>query len=400
MVGTLNEFEVQMRVQDEKAYLGTQIAMPKILSEILESQKYDQEVAFIKAQIESSEAMPGWEIHTDGSLKYQGRMCIPSDNSLREKVLKEFHHLVFTVHPGGRNEKGCSKVCVSVPDMSTSKGRTSKIGRNTSTLTNSRVEMRTHNHGFRDGSSNTLDSLSRLFIKEVIRLHGVPVSIVSDRDPRFTSQFWQSLQKAMGTNLCFSTTFHPQTDGQSERTIQTLEDMLRACVMDFKGSWKKHLPLIEFTYNNSFQANIGMTPYEALYGRPSQSRQKSYVDQRRRPLTFEVGDHVFLKVRPRRGATRFGKKGKLAPQYVGPFEILSKVGEVVYRLALPPQLVGVHNVFHISMLRKYEPHPSHIINWEEINLDEDVTFEEKPIKILDRREEELRGKSIPFVRVL
>ena len=102
------------------------------------------------------------------------------------------------------------------------------------------------------GSSDILDSLSRLFIKEVIRLHGVPVSIVSDRDPQFTSQFWQGLQKAMGTNLCFSTAFHPIIDGQSERTIQTLEDMLRACVMDFKGSWEKLLSLVEFAYNNNF----------------------------------------------------------------------------------------------------------------------------------------------------
>lgn len=260
---------------------------------------------------------------------------------------------------------------------------------------------------------------------------------MSDRDPRFTSQFWQSLQKAMGTSLCFRTAFHPQTDGQSERTIQTLEDMLRACVMDFDGSWEKHLPLVEFAYNNSFQASIGMAPYEALYRRPcrspvcwievgeatllgpdlvqettekiklirqrlitAQSRQKSYADQRRRPLTFEVGDHVFLKVRPRRGTTRFGKKEKLAPRYVGPFEILSKVGEVAYRLALPPQLAAVHNVFHISMLRKYEPHPSHVINMGEIDLNEDASFEERPIKIMDRREKNLRGKVIHLVRVL
>ena len=100
-----------------------------------------------------------------------------------------------------------------------------------------------------------------------MRLHGVPITIVSDRDPRFTSRFWPKLQNALGTTLHFSTAFHPQTDGQSKRTIQTLEDMLRACVLDFKGLWVKYLPLVEFAYNNSFQANIGMAPYEALYGR-------------------------------------------------------------------------------------------------------------------------------------
>ena len=156
----------------------------------------------------------------------------------------------------------------------------------------------------------------------------------------------------MGTKLQFSTAFHLQTDGQSERTIQTLEDMLRACALDFRGSWDKHLPLVEFAYNNSFQATIQMAPYEALYGRKcrsplhwdevgeqdilgpdlvqkavdkiqvvrqrmkaAQDRYKSYADQRRRPLEFEVGDHVFLRVSPTKGVYRFGVRGKLSPRY-------------------------------------------------------------------------------------
>ena len=105
-------------------------------------------------------------------------------------------------------------------------------------------------------------------MREIGRLHGVPLSIVSDRDSRFTSRFWRSLQKALGTELGLSTAFHPQTDGQSERVIQILEDILRSCVLDFQGSWMEHLPLIEFAYNNSFKSSIGMAPYEALYGRP------------------------------------------------------------------------------------------------------------------------------------
>ncbi|KAL4030699.1 hypothetical protein IC575_008949 [Cucumis melo] len=116
--------------------------------------------------------------------------------------------------------------------------------------------------------TSTLDQLARLYVDKIVSQYGVPVSIVSDRDPRFTSKFWPSLQKAMGTGLKFSTSFHPQTDGQSERTIQTLEDMLRACVLQLKGSWDIHLPLMEFAYNNNYQSSIGMTPYEALYGRP------------------------------------------------------------------------------------------------------------------------------------
>ena len=117
----------------------------------------------------------------------------------------------------------------------------------------------------------TLEEFYRLYICEIVRLHEMPISIVSYKDPRFTAHFWKSLQKAMGTQLTTTTTFHPQTDGQSERSIQILEDILRACVLDLKGSWEEHLPLVEFAYNNSYQPSIQMAPYEALYGRPCQS---------------------------------------------------------------------------------------------------------------------------------
>ena len=257
----------------------------------------------------------------------------------------------------------------------------------------------------------TLEEFYRLYIREIVRLHGMQVSIVSDRDPQFMAQFWKSFQKAMGTQLSMSTSFHPQTDCQSERTIQILEDMLRACVLDLKGSWEEHLPLVEFAYNNSYQASIQMAPYEALYGRPcrspicwtevgessiigpdlirdtsekvgmirkrlltAQSRQKSYADIPRRPLEFESGDHVFLKVMPKRGVIRFGKRGKLSPWYIGPFEVLEQVGAVVYRLALPLSLSSVHEVFHVSMFRKYTPDPTHKVDWGELLVDADETF--------------------------
>jgi hypothetical protein len=262
------------------------------------------------------------------------------------------------------------------------------------------------------------------------------VSIISDRDLRFTSRFWRSLQEALGTQLKFSTAFHPQTDGQSERTIQTLEDMLRACVLDFSGDWEKFLPLVEFSYNNSFHASIGMAPYEALYGRPcrspicwnevgegvllgpqnvqdcaekvaiirkrllcAQSRQKSYADKRRKELSFEVGDHVFLKVSPSKGIMRFGIKGKLSPRFIGPFEILERIGLVAYRLALPPSFGGIHDVFHVSMLKKYVYNPSHIIEHEEVEVQPDTTMIEKPIRIVDEKNQVLRNKIIPMVLV-
>ena len=237
--------------------------------------------------------------------------------------------------------------------------------------------------------------------------------------------------------MTFSTAYHPQTDGQSERTIQILEDMLRGCVLDFGGTWERHLPLVEFAYNNNFQSSIGMAPFAALHGRPcrspmcsavvgdapllgpelgrettekvelirrrrvtAQSRQKSYADRRRRPLAFEIGGHVFLKISPRRGLMRCGKSGKLSPRCICPVEILERVGEVAYRLALPPQSAGVHDVFHVSMLRKYEPDPSHMLDWTDLEIDEDAAYEERPVRVLDRRDQVLRGKTSLLVKVL
>ncbi|XP_076915427.1 uncharacterized protein LOC143574773 [Bidens hawaiensis] len=226
-------------------------------------------------------------------------------------------------------------------------------------------------------------------------------------------------------------------DGQSERTIHTLEDMLRACELEWTGNWDEYLCLVEFAYNNFWQASVGMAPFELLYGRKcqaptcweeigekiiegpelvqitnekvtiareklkeAQSRQKSYADQHRRALEFQVGDHVFLKVSPCRGVRRFGIKGKLSPRYIGPFEILERIGEVSYRLALPPQLSHVHNVFHVSLLRGYNYHLLQIISYPLHRIHEDLSYVEEPEAILDRQERVMRRKVIPFVKVL
>ncbi|GJY20787.1 putative reverse transcriptase domain-containing protein [Tanacetum coccineum] len=209
------------------------------------------------------------------------------------------------------------------------------------------------------------ERLAKLYIDEIVARHGVPVSIISDRDGRFTSRSWQTLQKALGTRLDISTDYHPQTEGQSERTIQNLEDMLRACVIDFGGNFDVHLPLAKFSYNNSYHSRIRCAPLEALYGKKSdkvvlikeklkaaRDRQKSYAGNRRKPLEFEVGDRVLLKVSPWKGVIHFGKRGKLAPRYVGPFEILERIGPVAYRLRLPEELSSVHDTFHVSNLKK------------------------------------------------
>ncbi|XP_059314163.1 uncharacterized protein LOC132064984 [Lycium ferocissimum] len=160
-------------------------------------------------------------------------------------------------------------------------------------------------------------------------------------------------EEGLGTRVNLSTAFHPQTDGQAERTIQTLEDMLHACAIDFGGSWDEYLPLVEFAYNNSYQ-----------------------------------------------GVMRFGRKGKLSPRYIGPYEITRRVGNVTYEERLPAKISTVHPVFHISMLRLYKPDPSHVLNYEEVEIDESLSYEEEPVQILDRQVRRLRIKDVASVKVL
>ncbi|GKD15984.1 putative reverse transcriptase domain-containing protein [Tanacetum coccineum] len=266
-----------------------------------------------------------------------------------------------------------------------------------------------------------------MYLKEVVTRHGIPVSIICDRDPRFASNFWRSLQNALGTNLDMSTAYHPQTDGQSERTIQTLEDMLRACAIDFGKGWVNHLPLVEFSYNNSYHASIKAAPFEALYGRKCRSpvcwtevgeaqilgpeliqettekiiqikqrmqaardRQKSYADLKRKPMEFQVRDKVMLKVSPWKRVVRFGKRGKLNPRYVGPFKVIDRVGEVAYKLELPEESSRVHNMFHVSNLKKCHADEPLAVPLDGLHLDDKLHFVEEPLEIVGREVKRLK----------
>ena len=208
---------------------------------------------------------------------------------------------------------------------------------------------------------------AEIYLDRIVCLHGVPKTIISDRGTQFIAHFWEQLQESLGTKLIRSLAYHPQTDRQTKRVNQILEDMLRACVIHYDKNWDKCLPLAEFSYNNSYQTSLKMAPFEALYGRrcrtPSswsqtgkrkifgpdlvveakeqvkvieenlraaQSRQKSYFDKRRKPLQFNVGDHVYLRVSPTKGVQRFGINGKLAPRYIRPYEIIKECGPMAY----------------------------------------------------------------------
>nr|GEW90306.1 putative reverse transcriptase domain-containing protein [Tanacetum cinerariifolium] len=260
--------------------------------------------------------------------------------------------------------------------------------------------------------NDPMEKLMKLYMKEVVTRHGVPVSIISDRDGRFTSLFWQALHKALGTRLDMSMAYHLKTNGQSKRTIQTLEDMLRACIINFGKGWDRNLPLVEFSHNNSYHTSIKAVPFEALYGRKCRSpicwaevgdaqltgpeiihettkkiiqikskiqaardRQKSYADLKRKPMNFQVSDRLMLKV-------------------------LSKVRDVTYRLKLPQQLSRVHNTFHVSNLKKCLSDESLVIPLDELRIDDKLHFFKEPIEIMDRKIKQLKRSRIPIIKVV
>ncbi|KAF3640037.1 putative ribonuclease H protein-like [Capsicum annuum] len=213
---------------------------------------------------------------------------------------------------------------------------------------------------------------TKLYIRELVRLHGVPLSIILDKGTQFTSYFWKAFQKGLGTKVYLSTAFYPQIDGQAERTIQTLKNMLRACAIEFKGSWDDHLPLIEFAYNNSYHSSIQIASFEVL------------DDVRRKDLEFKVNDYVYLKIFPMKGVKR----------------ILCRFGKVAYELEFPSDLASVHPVFYVSLLKKCIGDPAVVVPIQSIDIQNILSYEENPVEILDYQTCRLRNNEVPLVKVL
>ncbi|KAJ9538901.1 hypothetical protein OSB04_031634 [Centaurea solstitialis] len=424
--------------------------------------KENQQKERIKGQVDQLVA------DNRGLLTRYGWVWVPVSSEARQTLLDGAHKSKFSIHPGATKMYRDLSTDYWWPDMKRDVARYVEkcltCLRETPTIGNTRVEVGARDYGFcyritddgpeapchmvvvdrltksahfitiREASSSEV--LADIYVREVVERHGVPVTVISDRDIRFTSRFWNRFHEELGTTLQFSMAFHPQTDRQRERTIRTLEDMLRACVLEFSGSWDSHLPLVEFSYNNSFHASIGMPPYEMLYGRrcrtpicwgevgqrelgsteivqrttesvqlirdrlrTAQSHQKSYVDKRRSDLEFRVGDRVLLKVSPWKGVICFRKRGKLGPKFIGPFVVVARVGKVAYRLELPPELSQIHNTFHVSQLRKCLADESSHVPLDDIQVDERLNYVERPIAVLERKTKTLRNKEVGIVKV-
>nr|GEV38040.1 reverse transcriptase domain-containing protein [Tanacetum cinerariifolium] len=274
----------------------------------------------------------------DGTLRLNGRSWLPCYGDLRSVIMHESHKSKYSIHPGSEKMYQDMENLYWWPNM--------------------KADIAT-------------------YVSKCLTCAKVKAE----------HQRSSGLLKALGTNLDMSTAYHPETDRQSERTIQSLEDMLCTCVIDFGKGWVKHLPLVEFSYNNSYHASIKETTEKIILIKQriqaAQDRQKSYVDRKQKPMEFKVGDRVMLKVSPWKGVVRFIKQGKLNPRYIRPFKVLAKVGDVTYRLELPQELSRVHHTFHVSNLKKCYADEPLAMPLEGVHIDDTFEFVEELVEIME-----------------
>ncbi|GKE71294.1 putative reverse transcriptase domain-containing protein, partial [Tanacetum coccineum] len=253
--------------------------------------------------------------------------------------------------------------------------------------------------------TDLMERLARMYLKEVVTRHGIHVSNICDRDPTFASNFWRSLQKPLDTSLDMSTAYYPQTDRQSERTIQILEDMLHACVIDFGNGWCRspvfwaEVGEVQLTGLEIVQETTKKVIQIKQRIQVARDQQKSYADLKRKPMEFQVGNRVMLKVLPLKGVVCFAKWGKLNPGYVGPFKVVAKVGAISYKLELPQELSRVHNTFHVSNLKKcYADKPLAVL-LDGLHINDKLHFIEEPVEIMDCEVKRLKQSRIPIIKV-
>ncbi|KAI3755510.1 hypothetical protein L1987_55311 [Smallanthus sonchifolius] len=328
------------------------------------------------------------EIKYDGIRYFAERIWIPVFGNLMELVMDEAHKSRYPVHPGSDKMYHDLKVLYLWPKM---KADIATYVSKCLTCAKVKVEYQKPS-GLLQQPEIPMWKWEKISMDFITKL---------PRTPSGCDTIWQSLHKALGTRLDMSRTYHPQSDGQTKRTIQTLEDMLRACVIDFGNTWESHLTLVEFFYNNSYHTSIKAAPFEALYGWKFRS-----------PICWaEVGDSQLtglelvletfekeVQIRNRRVAARDRRKS-YADKRRKPLVSMKRIGPVAYQLDLPEGLSGVHNVFHVSNLKKCLADESLVVTLEELHIDEQLRFIEEPIEIMDREVKTLNRSKIPIVRV-
>ncbi|GJR74130.1 putative reverse transcriptase domain-containing protein [Tanacetum coccineum] len=361
------------------------------------------------------------EPHADGTLCLNGRSWLPCYGDLKTVIMHESHKSKYSIHSGSDKMYQDMKKLYWWPNMKA--GIATYVSK---CLTCVKVKAEHQRRSGYDTIWVIVDQLTKSTIFVPMR----------ETNPMEKLARMYLKEKALGTNFDMSTAYHPQTDKQSERTIQTLEDMLRTCVIDFGKGWVNHLPLVEFSYNNSYHTSIKAAPFEALYGQKCRSpvcwvevgevpltgpeivqettekiiqikqriqaardRPKSYADLKCKPMEFQVGDKVMLKVSPWKGVVCFGKWGKLNPRYVRPFKVLEKVRAVAYKLELPQELSRVHNTFHVSNLKKCYVDEPLAVSLDALHIDDRLHFVKEPVEIMDHEVKRLKQSRIPIFKV-
>ncbi|GJU38510.1 putative reverse transcriptase domain-containing protein [Tanacetum coccineum] len=338
------------------------------------------------------------EPRADGTLCLNGRSWLPCYGDLRTVIMHESHKSKYSIHPGSdKMYQDMKKLIYCWPNMKadiatyvnkclTCAKVKAEHQRPSGLLVQPKIpEWKWDNitMDFVTKLPKTSQGYDTIWVIVDRLTKSAIFTPMRETDPLDKLARLISLQNALGTNLDMSTAYHPQTDGQSERTIQTLEDMLRALL----STWKGTIP--EKPTEKIIQIKQRM--------QAAHDRQKSYADLKRKPMEFQVGDKVMLKVSPWKGVMRFGKRGKLNPRYVGPFKVIERVGEVAYKLELPEELSRVHNTFHVSNLKKCHADEPLAVPLDGLNLDDKLHFVEEPVEIVGREVKRLKRSRIPWV---